>query len=66
MLRCSAAYRMHVYIVDRLFGSMFTNGSGRTTDVLYAQVRLMLCILLKVPLQPGRGRIICKHKKKVE
>ena len=39
-LCCSAAYIIHVYIVDRLFGSMFTNGSGRTADVLYAGVLL--------------------------
>ena len=51
------------YSVDRLFGSMFTNGSGRTADLLYAEV--MLCILLNYPLQPGRGRIICRHNKKV-
>ena len=63
LLRCSAAYRMHVHIVDWLLGSMFTNGSGRTADLLYAEV--MLCILLIYPLQPGRGRIICKHNKKV-
>ena len=63
VLRCSAAHRMHVYSVDRLFGSMFTNGSGRTADLLYAEV--MLCILLVYQLQPERGRIICKHKKKV-
>ena len=54
---------MHVYIVDMLFGSMFTNGSGRTADLLYAEV--MLCILLIYPLRPGRGTIICKHSKKV-
>ena len=34
---CSAANIMHVYIVDRLLGSMFTNGSGRIADVLYAR-----------------------------
>ena len=28
---------MHVYIVDSLLGSMFTNGSGRRADVLYAR-----------------------------
>ena len=28
---------MHAYIVDSLLGSMFTNGSGRTADVLYAR-----------------------------
>ena len=39
------------------------NGSGRTADLLCAEV--MLCILLIYPLQPGRGRIICKHNKKV-
>ena len=58
-LRCSAANRMHVYIVDSLLGSMFTNGSGRTADVLYAEV--LLCTLLINPFQHGRGRIICKH-----
>ena len=36
-LRCFAANIMHVYIVDSLLGSMFTNGSGRTADVLYAR-----------------------------
>ena len=36
-LRCAAANRIHVYIVDSLIGSMFTNGSGRTADVLYAR-----------------------------
>ena len=52
LLHSSAAYRMHVYIVDRLFGSMFTNGSGRTADLLYAE--LVLYILLRIyPLQPG-------------
>ena len=35
--RCSAANIMHVYIVDSLLGSMFTNGSGRTAEVLYAR-----------------------------
>ena len=63
LLRCSAAYRMHVYMIDRLFGSMLMNGSGSTADLLYAEV--MLCILLMYQLQPGRGRIICKDKKKV-
>ena len=38
LLRCSVALRMHVYIVDRSFGSMFKNGSGRTADLLYAEV----------------------------
>ena len=28
---------MHAYIVDSLLGSMFTNGSERTADVLYAR-----------------------------
>ena len=32
---------MHVYIVDSLFGSMFTNGSGRTADILYARGSLV-------------------------
>ena len=36
-LRCFAANIMHVSIVDSLLGSMFTNGSGRTADVLYAR-----------------------------
>ena len=36
-LRCSAADIMHVYIVDSLLGSLFTNASGRTADVLYAR-----------------------------
>ena len=36
-LRCFAANIMHVYIVDSLLRSMFTNGSGRTADVLYAR-----------------------------
>ena len=58
-LRCSAANIMHVYIVNSLLGSMFTNGSGRTADVLYAEV--LLCTLLTNPLQLGRGKIICKH-----
>ena len=62
-LCCSVAYRMHVYIVDRLFGSVLMNGSGSKADVPYAEV--MLCILLICPLQPERGRIICKHSKKV-
>ena len=62
LLRCSAACRMHVYIVDRLFGSVLTNGSGRTVYLLYAEV--MLCILLIYPVQPGRGSIICRHNKK--
>ena len=38
VLRCSAANRMRVYIVDSLLGFMFTDGSGRTADVLYARV----------------------------
>ena len=58
-LRCSAANIMHVYIVNSLLGSMFTNGSGRTADVLYAEV--LLCTLLINQLQLGRGKIICKH-----
>ena len=37
LLSCSAANNMHAYIVDSLLGSMFTNGSGRTADVLYAR-----------------------------
>ena len=61
-LRCSAANRMHVSIVDSLLGFMFTNGSGRTADVLYAEV--LLCTLLMNPLQLGRGRIICKHRRR--
>ena len=40
-LDCSAANRMHVYIVDNLLESMFTNGSGRTADVLYARGSLV-------------------------
>ena len=39
-LRCSVANIIHVYIVNSLLGSMFTNGSGRTADVLYAEVLL--------------------------
>ena len=62
LLRCSAAHRLQVHIIDRLFGSMFTNGSWRTADVLYAEV--LLCILLIYPLQSGRERIICKHREK--
>ena len=62
ILRCSAANIMHVYIVDSVLGSMFTNGSGRTADVLYARGSpALLCTLLQL----GRGRIICKHRKKV-
>ena len=41
ILRGSAANRMHVYIVDSLLGSMFTNGSVRTADVLYARGSLV-------------------------
>ena len=63
VLCCSAAFRMDVYIVGRLFEYMLTNGSGRTADVLYAEV--LFCILRMYPLQPGRGTIICKHRKKV-
>ena len=63
VLRCSAAYIMQVCIVDRLFGPMLTNLIGRTADVLYADV--LLCILLIYPLQSGRERIVCKHRKKV-
>ena len=48
-------------IVDRLFGSVLMIGSGRTANLLYAEV--MLCILLIYPVQPGRGSIICKHNK---
>ena len=54
---------MSTYIVDRLFGSMLTNGSGSTAELLYVEV--MLCILLIYQLHIGRGRLICKHKKKV-
>ena len=54
---------MHVYIVDSLLGSMFTNGSGRTADMLYA--RGSLVHFAHKTLQLGRGRIICKHRKKV-
>ncbi len=36
-LRCFAANITHVYIIDSLLGSMFTNGSRRTTDLLYAR-----------------------------
>ena len=39
-VRCSAAYIIHMYIVDRLIGSMFTNGIGRTTDICCT---LMFC-----------------------
>ena len=39
-LRCSAANRMNVYIVDSLSGSLFTNGR-RTADVLYARDSLV-------------------------
>ena len=61
-LSCSAANIMHVYIVDRLLGSMFTNGSGRTADMLYARGSpVLLCTLLQLE----RGRIIFKHRKKV-
>ena len=56
LLRCSATYTEDS--VDRLLGHIFTNGSGRTADVLYSV--LLLCILLIYPLQPGRGRI-CNH-----
>ena len=38
ILHCSAANRMHVYIVDSLVGS---NGSGMTADVLYGQCSLL-------------------------
>ena len=62
LLCCSVAYRMHVYIADRLFGSMLTNGIVSAADLLYAEV--MLYILLICPLQPGRERIICKHKRR--
>ena len=41
VLRYSAANRMHVYIVDSLLGSMFTNGSRRKADVLYARGSLV-------------------------
>ena len=59
VLRCSNPYIMHVFIVDRLFGSMFTKGSWTTADMMYANV--LLCILLIIyilPLQRGRERII--------
>ena len=49
---------------DSLHGFMFTNGSGRAADVLYTLV-VLLCTLLINPIQLGRGRIICKHTKKV-
>ena len=61
LLRCSAAYRIHMYIVDRLFGD--TCSRMVVGGQLCAEV--MLCILLIYPLQPGRARIICKHRKEV-
>ena len=61
LICCSVAYRRHEYIVDRLFGSMLMDGSVRTAHFLYAEVNL--CILLIYPVQPGRGRVICKHSK---
>ena len=63
LFRCIPNACVGPYIVDLLFGSMFTNGSARTADLRYADV--MLCILLTIPLQPGRGRINCKHNTKV-
>ena len=61
LLRCIHNSYVHCY---RLFASMFTNGIGRATYImLYADV--LLCILLIYPLHHGRGRIICKHNKKV-
>ena len=61
-LSCSAANIMHVYIVDSLLGSMFTNGSGRTADVLYA--RGSPVHFAHTPA-PAWTRINCKHRKKV-
>ena len=61
-LRCSAANIMHVYIVDNLLGSMFTNGSGRTADVLYARGSP---VHFAHKPAPAWTRIICKNRKKV-
>ena len=62
-IRCSAANIIHVYIVDSLFGSMFTNGIGRAADVLYARGSAVHFALN--PPQPGRERITCKHRNNV-
>ena len=43
VLRCSASYRIHMYTVYRLFGSMFTNVIGRTTDIC---CKLMFCCVV--------------------
>ena len=52
---------MYVYIVDSLLGSMFTNGSGRTADVLYARGSP---VHFAHKPDPAWTRIICKHRKK--
>ena len=36
---------LHPEFVSRLFGSMFTNGIGRTTDMVYADVLLYILLL---------------------
>ena len=46
LLCCSVAYRMRFYIVDRLFGSMLTNGSGSTAHLMG-----ILLIYIAHPLQ---------------
>ena len=61
-LRCSAANRMHVYVVDSLIGFMFTNGSGRTADVLYSRGSP---VHFAHKPAPAWTRIICKQRKKV-
>ena len=57
---------MHVYIVNSLLGCMFTNGSGRTADVLYARgsheqsAHENLAWTRKVHLQAYMGKFITK------
>ena len=58
---------MHAYIVDSLLGSMFTNGSGRTADVMYARGSPMHFAHKQAPawtrkdhLQAYMGRFITK------
>ena len=53
---------MHACIIDGFFGSTFTNGSGRTADVLQAEVQPCTLLIWAYPLQP---RMVCKHKIKV-
>ena len=54
---------MHVYIVDSLLGSMFKNGSGRTSYVLYARGSLVHLAHKPAPAWTRKDHL--QHRKKV-